>query len=265
MKLVIFSIILDGEPFVEKHLPIFEQLSIPWEWRIAEGAAANTHCTAWCKPQAPRFSRDGTSEYLTSISTHPNVKLFRRQLWDGKVAMCNACVAGIDEECVLLEADIDEFFTAPQMERMVQMFEERPEAMRAFFWCRYWLGPNIIATSTNGYGNRNGEWLRAFRFRPGMAFTRHETPVLDGNRGIAISREETKALGLVFEHYPWLLESTVSAKEKFYGYTNALQHWKRLQENGKWPVADLSRFLPWVGPNASADFVGEGVGADLLK
>lgn len=243
-------------PFVDRHLPIFEKLSIPWEWRIAEGTAANTHCTSWCSKMAPRLSRDGTSEYLTSIMDHPNVKVFRRQLWDGKVAMCNTCLSGLSEECVLVQCDIDEFFTTEQLERIVKMFEERPEAMRAYFWCHYWLGENILSTSTDGYGNRAvGEWARAFRFRPGMVFNRHEPPVLNENRGIAITRGETAKLGLVFEHYAWYYEFQAAAKQNFYQYADALKHWKRLQENTAWPVRDLRSFLPWVGPGASADLV----------
>jgi hypothetical protein len=266
VKLIIFTIVLDGSPFIQKHLSVFEQLSCEWEWRVAEGAAANTHCTAWCKPQQPRFSRDGTTEYLTSLLDHPNVKIFRRQLWDGKVNMCNACLNGLDEECVLVQADVDEFFSAKQLEQIVEMFQNRPEATHAYFWCRYWMGKNIVSTSVDGYGNRRvGEWARAFRFKPGMAFSRHEPPVFNNNHGVAISRDETRAMGLVFEHYAWLLESQARTKEKFYGYGGAERCWKLLQENKKWPVSDLRTFLPWVGPNASADFVSEGVGADILK
>lgn len=262
MKLVVFTIVLDGMPFITKHLSVFEKLSIDFEWRVAEGASANTHCTTWCRPQSPRLSRDGTTEYLNTLTGHKNVKVFRRQLWDGKLAMCNACLAGLDEECVLIQSDVDEFFTVTQLERIVQMFKDYPEVMRAFFWCRYWLGPNIVSTSVNGYGNRNGEWLRAFRYRPGMSFSRHEPPVLNGNQGMAIGRDGTMALGLVFDHYAWLLESQAAYKETFYGYQNARAHWKRLQENKSWPV-DLQKFLPWVGPNATADWRAEG--APILK
>lgn len=266
MKVVILTIVLDGMPFIKKHLDTFERLPIQWEWRVAEGASANTHCTAWCKPQAPRLSRDSTTEYLNSLVDHPRVKLFRRQLWDGKVSMFNACLTGLDEECIILECDVDEFFSTAQIMAIVKMFQDRRDAMRAFFWCKYWLGRNIVATSNNGYGNRNpGEWLRAFRFRPGMAFSRHETPVLDGNRGVAITRDETKVLGLVFNHYAWLLESQAAAKQNFYGYPDALSHWKRLQENKVWPVKDLRTFLPWVGEGASADWVEDGVTVDKLK
>jgi len=255
MKLIIFTIVLDGQPFLSRHLEEFEKLSIPWEWRISEGTSANTNCTTWCKPQMPSLSRDGSSEYLTKISKHPNVKIRRRMLWaGGKVEMCNACLSGIEEDCILLQVDVDEFFSAGQMERIVEMFEEQPDAMRAFFWCRYFLGRNIVATNTDGYSNRKvGEWLRAFRYTKGMQFSRHEPPVLNENRGLAITRDETGRQGLVFEHFAWSLESQIAAKARLYPYPNALEHWKRLQENKVWPVRNLSEFLPWVGEGASAD------------
>jgi hypothetical protein len=244
---------LDAEPFIERHLAVFERLNLDWEWRIAEGAADNTHDTAWCRPQSPRFSRDGTTEYLTKISRHPKVKLFRRQLWDGKTAMCNACIADIKEPCILLQMDSDEIWNAWLLDRLVRKLEEMPEAMRAHFYCRYFLGKNIISTSTNGYGNRIGEWLRVFRFEPGMMFSCHEPPILAGNKGPAITRDETRDLGLVFDHPAYMLEKQVAYKEAFYGYKGAVEQWKRLQANTEWPVRDLRRFLPWVGVGASAD------------
>lgn len=255
MKLIIFTIVLDGFPFIKHHLAEFEKLSIPWEWRIAEGTSANKNCTAWCKPQTPRLSRDGTSEYLSEISKHPNVKVVRRQMWNGgKVEMCNACLSGISEECVLVQADVDEFWSANHLELIVQMFTEIPHAMRAFFWCRYFLGRNIVAINTDGYSNRKvGEWLRAFRYQPGTLFQRHEAPILDGNKGLSITRDETKGAGLVFDHFAWSLENQVAGKARLYPYPNSLDHWKKLQENKVWPVKNLKDFLPWVGDGASAD------------
>ena len=256
MKLEILTIVLDGQPFISKILPELKKLKVPWFWRIAEGASDNTHCTKWCNKPIPRLSRDGTSEYLSSISGHPNIKIYRRQIWDGKVSMFNAMCSDINSPCVLLERDVDEFYTAHQMERIVKMFEDRPEAMRAYFWCRYFLGPKIISTSVNGYGNRNGEWLRAFRFKPGMTFSKHEPPILNDNNGIAISREETADLGIIFDHFSWLLETQAIFKESFYGYKNAAMHWRNLQKNTKWPVSG-KKFLPWVGDGATFDLINE--------
>jgi len=255
LPIQICTICLDGEPYIERFLPVFDKLSIPWFWRVAEGASDNTHCTSWCQKQIPRFSRDGSSEYLTRISKHPNVRIYRRQLWDGKVSMFNAMLSDIKEDCVLLMPDVDEHFTAEQIEKIVKLFEDRPAAMRALFYCRYFIGPNILATGDNCWGNRGGiEWLRAFRFRVGNIMSSHEPPVLAGNKGLAISRDETHEMGLVFDHFSWALESNVLAKLRFYGYGEKyLEGWKRLQANTNWPISDLKEFFPWVGNGVTAD------------
>lgn len=70
--LTLFTIVLNGEPFIEWHLPVFRELSIPWQWRVVEGVAAPEHCTAWCRPLPDRWHRDflsidGTHEYLRAI------------------------------------------------------------------------------------------------------------------------------------------------------------------------------------------------------
>jgi hypothetical protein len=257
MNLNIITLVLDGAPYIFRHLPIFEKLSCPWRWHIVHGAAANVGSTAWCKPQEPRLSRDGTSEFVNSLVKHSNVRIYQKQFWrGGKDEMANAPLKGIMEPCCLMQIDSDEIWTADQLDKIVQTFEARPELYRMYFWCNYFLGPDIVSTSMNGYGNRYGEWLRAFRFVPGMAFQKHEPPVLAGNsRGLSLGRDATRGMGLVFDHFSWVHEPTVRAKMQFYGYgERGLAGWKRLQENKSWPV-DLRQFLPFVGPGASADKV----------
>jgi hypothetical protein len=253
----ILIIVLDGMPFLPMQISEFEKLKIEWTLHLVHGAANNKGSTAWCKSQIPRFSRDGTSEFINGILKHPRIKVYQRQLWvGGKDEMVNKPLQYITEPCVLFTPDVDEIFTANQIEKIVQLFEERPDVMRMYFYCRYFLGEKIISTSTNGYGNRLGEWLRAFRFTPGMTFSQHEPPVLAGNsRGISLGRDVTRGLGLVFDHFAWQLESQAIFKEKFYGYKDAAACWRRLQENKTWPVADLRIFLPWTGDGASADLV----------
>lgn len=255
MNLHVITIVLNGAPWISKHLPEFEKLKTPWTWHIVHGAAASTGSTAWCNPQPPGFSRDGTSEFINSISKHPRVRLYQRQMWNGgKDEMVNTPLANIKETCCLMQIDSDEIWTAPQIDEIVSLFETLPHIYRMYFWCNYFLGPDIVATSTNGYGNRMGEWLRAFRFEPGMKWDRHEPPVLAGNsRGYSMGRDETKKWGLVFDHFAWATEKQATYKSNFYGYRNAVMNWRRLQANTHWPVKDLRTFLPWVGAGASAD------------
>ncbi len=246
MTLIAFTIVLDGKPYIERHLPIFEQLKVPWKWIIAEGASANTHDTRWCRPQSPRLSRDGTTEYLNSISNHPNVKVIRRQLWDGKVSMCNACLEQIKEPCALLQLDSDEIYTPEQLQKIHALFIECPLIQRMVFKCFYHYGNGIIVDPAS---DKNNHWLRAWRFMPGARFLTHEPPNLAGNHGLAMSAEETAKHGLIFEHFSYCTEAVVAFKQNFYGYKGLVESWKRLQSHTKFPCK-AREFFPFASESA---------------
>jgi len=254
MKLVVFTIVKNGLPFLPTIFFNLQSTKLDWRWIVAEGASLNTHCTAWCNQQEPGLSQDGTTEFLDMLKDHPRVTVLRKEMWDGKVAMCNACLAEIKEPCVLLQQDSDEIWRSDALENLVRLFTRYPDVKTLYSWCQYYLGVNVVATSFDGYGNRDRmEWLRAWRFEPGMKFSRHEPPIMDGNKGQVMSRNESQQAGIGFSHYAWWSENQVAYKEQFYGYPHALYHWQLLQSNTEWPVKDLRAFLPWVGAGASAD------------
>jgi len=254
MTLHLLTIVLDGEPWIRRHLPEFERLPFPWMWHVVEGAAMNRHCTSWCNAQKPRISSDGTTKYLDTIAHHPKVRLHRRTQWDGKIEMVNTPLADIREECVLMQLDSDELWHAEQLESVVRAFDICRDVGSMQFRCNYFVGPNIAAVTDGCYGNRGDEWMRAWRFRPGMKFISHEPPVMAGTRGRMMTRKDTAALGMVFDHMAYVSEKQVAAKGAFYGYRDAVKHWRRLQENKVWP-ARLGSFLPWVHDEAMADLV----------
>lgn len=260
MKLHIITIVLDGEPWIRKHLPEFEKLTamgVDWKWHIREGVASATHCTKWCQQMKPRFSEDGTHEYLGSLFHHERCDIRGKIIWDGKVSMFNDALLRVNEPCVLMQIDSDELWTAIQLVKICQLFADYPQAKRAYFKCDYYVGENIFTTSLNTYGNGPEEWLRAWRFKPGMIFDRHEPPMLSGTQGPAIPRETTWQNGLVFRHESYTTEKQVALKEKYYGYRDAVRHWKRLQANKVWP-ARLADFFPWVRDEAR---VNKGINA----
>jgi Glycosyl transferase family 2 len=254
MKLVVFTIVKNGMPFIPTIFFNLQATNLDWRWIVAEGAAKNTHCTAWCNQQEPGISTDGTSEFLDMISKHPRVTILRKEIWDGKVEMCNACLAEIKEPCVLIQMDSDELWRSDAIEKIVQSFRDDSLAAVGQVTCRYFLGVNIVATSKDGYGNKRGEWLRIWRFTPGDKFNRHEPPMLAQQaNGHYLNPYWLTMDGITFDHYAWWCENQAAYKEQFYGYHEALASWVGLQKNLTWPVSDLRKFLPWVGPNASAD------------
>ncbi len=255
MRLHIFTIVLDGMPFLPTLLSNFNRLPphIDWHWSVAEGAAMNVLDTRWCQAQAPRLSRDGTSEFLFGLCQHPRITVHQKPAWKGKVEMCNTCLADFTKPGVLLECDADELWLSEQLVALTDLFETEPHINCARFFCRYFVGPNIVITSEHSYGNRPSEWLRAWRFKPSMRFATHEPPLLEGATNQCATRDDTRYLGLVFDHYAYAFEKTVGYKEWFYGYRDAVKHWRRLQANDKWPVTDLHEYLPWVDKGVTAD------------
>ena len=247
MKLIAFTIVLDGEPFIERHLPVFQRLTIPWQWIVVEGAAGNTGDTAWCQPQEPRLSQDGTKEYLDSLVFSKSATILSSTYWRNKTAMCNAALACVKEPCVLMQIDADEIWTAEQLERIIDCFEQMPSLGSIQFACRYFVGPNLILDGRDCYGDYDYEWIRAWRFNPGDKFASHEPPLLCqyGSGGARMTKALSSELGLVFDHYPYVTSTQALYKEKFYGYHGLLGQWKALQEHQDFPVP-LSRFFSHV-------------------
>ena len=251
MKLEIFTIVLDGMPFIGSHLPVLNALKehgIDWYWTIAEGAAMNRHCTSWCKEQRPRSSSDGTLEYLNSLNYHPRIRIVSRQSWDGKIEQCNWCLEQITEPCILLQMDVDEIWTTGALCALMDKFEN-PEIGEVKINPRYYVGPNIVVTSKGTWGAPEGGLPRAWRFNPGQKFISHEPPVLDKINGKSI---EVFGTDINPQHYGYVTEAQVRYKEQFYGYAGATARWHMLQQNSYWPV-QLGIFFPWVRDGAIAD------------
>lgn len=260
MKLLVVTIVRDGLPWIACHYPELRKLDIPWVWHIIEGTAAPAHCTAWCERIRPGLSTDGTTEYLDSLAFDKRVFIHRSELWDGKVSMVNAALTHQHEPCVILQADADELWTARQMERIFDLLrDDHPLRTKKFnciyFYCRYFLGPDIVITTRNTFGNRTDfEWMRAWAYVPGMRFTSHEPPKMDGPEPRPMPHKRSLDHGLVFDHMAYATEAQVAFKAQFYGsdnnplgplYSDALEGWHRLQLNTQWPAKarDYLRFI----------------------
>ena len=265
-----FTIVLDGQPYIRYHLDVFKSLDVPWHWHIVEGVAELAHDTAWSvaaggKVPHERYksgrSSDGTSEYLDQIARENpgNISLYRKplgQTWDGKIEMVRAPLASITDECLLWQIDSDELWTAEQIHTMHEMFRAAPQRYAAFFWCHYFVGPDKVIATRNCYAqNPAYEWLRVWRFQPGMQWVTHEPPTLavqalDGTPYNVASinpfmHRETEDAGLVFQHMSYTTEAQLRFKEEYYGYTGATQLWRTLQQTTS-SYTLLRNFFPWV-------------------
>jgi len=257
MKVHFLTIVLDGMPWLPAQFAMMNRLGVDWHWHIVEGVAKPTNCTSWCQSIIPRLSIDGTTEFVDSLKSHPRVSVFQKPLWDGKIEMVNAPLFDAKGDGLLWQIDSDEIWTEQQVEKVVSMFKDNPHKMHAQFMCRYFVGPNIITTTSGCYGNRfEYEWYRVWRWTHGRKFTRHEPPMMGGefNESNKFSVFDTHAAGLVFDHYAYVTAEQVAFKEEYYGYKGAIEAWRALQQNEKWPVS-LRQFLPWVKDQAEADLL----------
>lgn len=243
----ILTLAFQAEPWIEKHLPIFEKLTIPWHWVVVHGPANNGGSTAWCQPQPPGLSTDGTDEYLESLllSSHPNFTLIDRELWGSKDEMVSAALRMFDKPGVLLEIDSDEIWLAEQIEKIVQLFESDPSLGAMAFFCRYFVGPDLVCVGEDCWSNKRYDWIRAWRYEPGIKVVSHEPPKFDRMLGRMMELEEARSHGLVFDHMAYVLEKQVAYKEKFYGYAGAVEGWRRLQAHTQFPVP-LRQFFSWL-------------------
>ena len=255
--LTLFTIVLNGEPYIEQHLPVLRQLTIPWQWRIVEGVAAPTHCTSWCRQMPDKWHKDfvsidGTHEYVRAVNNTPNVTCsWRHSPWDGKVAMVAKALEGVTDG-VVMQVDSDELWQSWQLERIYRLMLPQAPGTAARFACRYWVGPMKVLTSTTGWARGDLEWLRAWRWGDGVKFERHEPPIVSGFDK-CVSIESTEELGLVFDHYAYVTEQQIAIKEGYYGYHGLVRAWHRLQETSG-PV-NLQEYFPWA-VGATADDVG---------
>lgn len=255
----VFVLALDAMPWIcSIFIEMTRIMDRPWTLHFIEGAAMNKGSTAWMNAQAPRLSKDGTTQFLDSLAWHPNVRIHRAARWESKDAMVNAPLEGcrnpISETCVLIQVDSDECWRADHIQEICRLFDADPELMLMRFQCRYFVGPDRVIVSKTGWTQEAHAWTRAWRFRPGMRWTRHEPPVLGQNAGKVMSRAETERRGLIFDHHAYTTEAQVRLKAELYGplYADALDGWRRLQRHAEFPT-QLKPFFGWVGPEVIVD------------
>ncbi len=270
MKILFSTICLDAMPFLPLIWAELRKLpkEIDWLWWCMEGTALPTHCTKWCAKTEPRLSKDGTTEYLYSLqSFDERVKHTFMNAWNGKISMVNHPLVnihnyGYDEEFLLWQMDSDELFSVEQILTCWQMFQNYTEKNAAYFWCRYYVGPDKVITTRNCFGNQSAfEWLRVWKIKPGMLFKTHEPPVIEGLKLNPFSHAETEARGLVFDHFAYATRAQVEFKEKYYAgpnnqnarhYKGLTERWERFQNSKTWPCP-LQTMMPWAEPRVMVD------------
>ena len=256
MKRIAFTIVLNGMPFIRKQAEILPKVFD--EWHIVEGATLPVRDTAWCRNIDQSFitddklSVDGTTVFLDWIGDGRKIFVHRNngRFWNGKTEMCSR-IEPVMEDCILMQFDVDEIWKPEVLTDVLDYAETMDGLHGMLFRCNYHVGPNIVTTGDNSYGNNPGEWARLWRITNRTEWQSHEPPVVRGLTNF-LNREQTVARGWVFDHYAYVLEEQVRFKENFYGYTGAVARWKSLQMNRNFPCL-LRDHLPWVRDGAMVD------------
>ena len=273
------TLVLNGMEYITWHHNVFRRLPFPWHWTIVEGIAlANDDCN-WLAMRSRgkepghfpaefvcnNLSVDGTTKYLNAIAIHDNrISVIRNGApWRSKKKMAQAALPA--KPCLLMQVDADELWTVEQLTAIHKMFSDKPEMDAAYFRCHFFVGPRLVVTNRETYGNRTGmDWLRAWRYEPGMTWLSHAPPLLgwpaDEPRKAQLfftpekrfTNDETENARLVFQHFAYASEDSVKFKEAYYGYRDAVAGWQRLQAVKDHPV-DLSKYFPWVESGCIVD------------
>lgn len=240
------SICLDEIEWLPHHLAQFEKLSCPWKWIVVEGVSEPVGDTHWVNRIPSRVSEDGSHEWLKEHAAKLPSKIIHLHSpsWPGKVAMLNAALEHCQQPGLVHQLDLDELWSTAQIDTVIREFKQHPEKNCARYWCRYFVGRDITITNRNCYGNRYAEWLRTWRYFPGMRWAGHEPPKMSPMVEHCFTREHMEKLGCVFDHMAYVSERKVEFKSRFYGvgYEGLLAQWQALQRNTEWPTP-LAKWL----------------------
>ena len=176
--------------------------------------------------------------------------------------MVSAPLPNLPGDCLLWQVDADELWSAAQIIKTRELFRAHPEKTAAWFWCHYFVGPDLAIGKRNCYGNHPGyEWQRVWRYRTGMSWASHEPPRLVQKDSSGADRDvgtinpflhyEMEKGGLVFQHFAYVLPRQLEFKETYYGYQGALREWKKLQLARDRPLL-LKNYFSWVRDEATA-------------
>lgn len=212
-------------------------------WIIAEGVASNTGSTSWCKQLSSDFhhnflSNDGTKELLDEIScNHDHVKIVRSSsgFWTNKDEQVNACLAELQKitsTCWLWQIDVDEQWTAEQLD-LAETQLSSAQGKTGCFYCNYYVGKEQLACGEWGEGKLE-PYRRLWRWE-GESFESHEPPKLVGKNGPGFLLTQR------FNHYSYYFKEDVLFKENYYsGYDGLYSRWQEVQANrGTVPIRNL--------------------------
>ena len=234
-------IVLDGEPFTAHTI----RALYPYAHQIivVEGAAPGAVNIA----TADGHSRDGTLDVLRRMQAEedPDGKLtvvtaeddgHPNGFWPGEKHEQSRAYARRATGDYLWQVDIDEFYLASDIERVLDRLAEEPriDAM-SFRQVTFWGGLGYVA---DGWYLQRGaaDYHRLFRWGPGFEYATHRPPTVrdetgrDLRTGTWLDAATTAAWGIRLYHYSLLLPKQVIEKCDYY----ATAEWARRKGAVEW-------------------------------
>lgn len=246
------TIVLNGMPFIKEQYDIIPQIFD--EWHIIEGATLPLADTSWCRNIDNKFyteqklSVDGTTQFLDTIRDDKKIFVYRKgDFYNGKTEMCNEIMHCM-KDCILMQIDVDEIWKVETLKEIFQYCEENEGFDGMLFHCNYYVGENLYIENENCYGNYSQDWCRLWKIKEQTGWRTHE-PARIHNLVNFLNRDFTKSKDWIFDHYSYTTQEQLEFKENFYGYTNAVKDWRRLQEVKEFPCK-LRDYFSWVHDDA---------------
>lgn len=268
LPIIIYTIVINGMPFITYHFNIFKETNRYFQWHIIEGFGVGLENKNRYKKNMKLnekyiykgLSTDGTTLYLNKLKNENKEEVFihRREygnIWSNKSEMIRI-THNINFKCVLIEIDVDELWNSNQIIKISDLFEETNKRCM-FFHCHYFITPSYVTITKNVPTHANSyEWLRAWIYEKGDIWKCHEPPFLYnlntktynydklfGNK--CLKHDFTEMNGLVFTHYSWTEENIVKFKEDFYEKEGLYNKWKEVENyKGELPF-EVSKYFYW--------------------
>ena len=237
-------------PFLRHHADELAKLTFDWHWHLMDATGA---------AQLDDLSRERPGRVVVHRKPAGGS-------WGDVAEMFNAPLQSIAEDALVHRLDPHELWTAELLATARQLFIDHPAKTAAFYWAWFFVAPGLVTSTRNCYGNDPGagQWLRTWRFRPGMwwADAGADGPVLAEPLASGQWRpvhavnpfphDQTEAAGCVFQSQAFVNEAQVRAEQARRSAPNLIDRWRALRQATELP-AKLRDFFPWVTDDTEID------------
>ncbi|MBN2592367.1 MAG: glycosyltransferase family 2 protein, partial [Sedimentisphaerales bacterium] len=215
-KISFIQIVLNGMPFMEYVLKSIYRYA--HEIIIVEGAVEN--CMFAANPDGS--SKDGTVEFVRSFPDPDNKIRFIQGKWPEKLEMTNEAIRHVTGDYVWI-IDSDEIYRDEDIEKIIEILKEDPSITQiGMIPYNFWKGFDYYVESDR-FTEHGLQFQGPMKFLKGARFINHR-PVQLKYPGYLLTADylnridgtETKAAGIRFCHYSYILESQVYQKIELY-------------------------------------------------